>query len=74
MHDRSSYLMVLTELMNQIMIMGPPSKAVDEELKALFQKMLLVAQGSDFSARSERKNEEESDDENNDIPEGEIEG
>ena len=63
MHNRSSYLMVLIELMNQIMIMGPPSKAVDEELKALFQKMLLVAQGSDFSARSERKNEEEADNE-----------
>jgi len=57
MHDRSSYLMVLTELMNQVMITGPPSKALDEELKALFQKMLLVAQGSEFSVRLEGKNE-----------------
>eukprot|EP00985_Skeletonema_marinoi_P022360 scaffold14274_cov215-Skeletonema_marinoi.AAC.12 len=65
MHNRASYLMVLTELMNQIMITGPPSKPVDEELKALFQKMLLVAQGSEFSARSESKNEETDDEEQN---------
>ncbi len=58
MHNRSSYLMVLTELMNQIMTIGPPSKAVDVELKALFQKMLLVAQGTDYSVCSESKNEE----------------
>lgn len=65
MHKRSPYLMVLTELMNQVMIMGPPSKAVDEELKALFQKMLLVAQGSEFSVRPESKNEESEHDEQN---------
>eukprot|EP00984_Skeletonema_dohrnii_P013529 scaffold5596_cov132-Skeletonema_dohrnii-CCMP3373.AAC.9 len=65
MHDRASYLMVLTELMNQIMVTGPPSKAVDEELKALFQKMLLMAQGSEFSARPESKNEETDDEEQN---------
>ena len=58
MHNRASYLLVLTELMNQIMSVGPPSKGVDEELKTLFQKMLLVAQGSEFSVRPESKNEE----------------
>ena len=61
MHNRSSYLRVLTELMNQIIITGPPSKAIDDELKALFQKLLLVSQGSDFSARSggNEKNDDE---------------
>lgn len=60
MHDRAAYLMTLTELMNQIMIMGPPSNAVDEELKGLFQKVLLVAQGSEFSIQRENKNEDSS--------------
>ena len=60
MHDRAAYLMILTELMDQIMIMGPPSNAVDEELKGLFQKVLLVAQGSEFSTPRENKNEDSS--------------
>lgn len=60
MHDRAAYLMILTELMNQIMIMGPPSNVVDEELKGLFQKVLLVAQGSEFSTPRENKNEDSS--------------
>lgn len=59
MHNRSSYLMVLTELMNQIMKIGPPSEAVNVELKALFQKMLLVAQGSDFSKIEEADEEKQ---------------
>lgn len=59
MHNRSSYLMVLTELMNQIMKIGPPSEAVNVELKALFQKMLLVATGSDFSTSAEADEEKQ---------------
>lgn len=65
MHDRASFLIVLTELMSQIMIIGPPSKAVDVELKALFQKALMVAQGSRFSIPQENKNEESADEEQN---------
>jgi len=60
-HNRHAHTLILTELMQHLMIKPTRTAKVDDELKSLFQKLILLSQGSDYSMPT--KKEEEDDDE-----------
>ena len=48
-HNRHAHTLILTELMQHLMMKPTKTAKVDDELKSLFQKLILLSQGSDYS-------------------------
>jgi len=61
-HNRHAHTLILTELMQHLMMKPTRSAKVDDELKTLFQKLILLSQGSDYSMPT-KKGENADDDE-----------
>jgi len=54
-HERHSHTLILTELMQHLMMEQPSSSKTKAELKSLFQKLLLLSQGSNYSVAYAKK-------------------
>mmetsp|Transcript_20083 Transcript_20083/g.43581 ORF Transcript_20083/g.43581 Transcript_20083/m.43581 type:complete len:765 (+) Transcript_20083:204-2498(+) len=63
LHDRQAHTLILAELMHHLMMQSSPSLKASEELKSLFQKMILLSQGSNYSMASVKKSDEDEEDE-----------
>ena len=63
LHDRHAYTLVLTELMQHLMNAKPSTSKTNDELKSLFQKLVLLSQGSDYSLSKVKKGDGEEDEE-----------
>ena len=63
LHDRHAYTLVLTELMQHLMNAKPSTSKTNDELKSLFQKLVLLSQGSDYSLSKVKKGDGEDADE-----------
>jgi len=61
-HERHSHTLILTELMQHLMMEQPSSSKTKAELKSLFQKLLLLSQGSNYSIAYAKKNKVAGDD------------
>jgi len=48
-HERQSYTLILTDLMRHLMAQSSSSLKTKNELHALFQKLILISQGSRYS-------------------------
>ncbi|KAL9180303.1 hypothetical protein ACHAXT_008273 [Thalassiosira profunda] len=60
--DRRGHELVSTELMRHLMLQ-PPSSKTSEELKELFQKLVLLSQGADYSLSNVKKSQHGADEE-----------
>ncbi len=57
LHDRCAHVLVLTKLMQQLMAQ-PSSQKTTTELQSLFQKLILLSQGLNYSPSSSAKEKE----------------
>jgi len=60
LHDRKAHTLILTELMKHLMVQ-PLSPKANDELKSLFQKLLLLSQGSSVSLSNIKRSDDEED-------------
>ena len=64
LHDRYAHTLILTELMQYLMNTKPSTSKSNEELKLLFQKLILLSQGSNYSiSKVKRSDDDEAEDE-----------
>jgi len=64
LHHRRAHTLLLTELMKRLMSQHhtTSSSEIDDELKGLFQKLILLSQGSDYSVSYVKKMKRDDDD------------
>jgi len=58
-HNRHAHTLILTELMQHLMTRPSRTAKVDDELKSLFQKLILLSQGSDYSMPTKGKDDDD---------------
>ena len=70
-HERQAHLLILTQFMHQVMMQQPSLKS-KEELKSLFQKLLLLSQGTSQVKASVKKNKDDNGDDGDEEEAGEV--
>jgi len=66
-HSRRAHNLILTELIQQLMMKPTRTAKVDDELKSLFQKLILLSQGSDYSMPAKKSEDDDEADEEEDT-------
>ena len=61
-HNRHAHTLIMTELMQHLMMKQTRTTKVDDELKSLFQKMILLSQGCDYSMPTKKDDDDKEED------------